>query len=193
SSSWPNTANTTITAKATSTAWRAARLRCWRVIAEVSARKIGTVPGGSMMTNSVTKAEISSCQSSTSTRSPPHPQRGSVPRRAPRQDRASAHHREPTEVLDALEHLGRGGVLPQRVLPARAVVVRATCVEQLVPGGYRAQPLALLRAVVAVVDLEALEPRGDHRVDHCFSHDPSPPIGTLVREHRDPSRVPDEH
>src|SRR5690606_15659892 len=98
-----------------------------------------------MMTNSVTKAEISSCQSSTSTRSPPRPHRGRVSRQAPRQDRASAHHREPTEVLDTLEHLGRGGVLPQRVLLARPVVVRGPCHEQPVPRGDRAQPFALDR------------------------------------------------
>ncbi len=52
-----------MTPNATATACRAARRRCLAVMFPVSARKIGTVPGGSMITNSVTKTSASSCQS----------------------------------------------------------------------------------------------------------------------------------
>ena len=61
----PKIANSTITSSATSTACRAARERAGPSIFEVSPRKIGTVPGGSMITNSVTKVAPSSCRFTT--------------------------------------------------------------------------------------------------------------------------------
>jgi hypothetical protein len=51
----PNSANTTITPKATMVACPASWFRSCRDRPRVSPRKTGTMPAGSMITNSVTK------------------------------------------------------------------------------------------------------------------------------------------
>src|SRR3954451_23418417 len=60
---WPKNANTTITTNDTVTAWRAARLTRSGGRPPVSDRKIGTVPTGSMITNSVTNALVNTVAS----------------------------------------------------------------------------------------------------------------------------------
>jgi hypothetical protein len=52
---WPNTAKAAMTRAATTTACQAARLRSRAPQSAVMARKIGTVPTGSVITSRVTK------------------------------------------------------------------------------------------------------------------------------------------
>ena len=110
--------------------------------AAVSARNIGSVPGGSMITNSVTKTSMKSCASDARrlTAGPPPLRRSPAPR-------------------SRVEHLGVGGVLAEPVALAGAVVVAGARVEQAQLGGQAPQVLALGRVVVAVVDLEAGQAR----------------------------------
>src|SRR6478735_4975904 len=125
-----------MTKNATITAWPASLLRIAWLRPLVRLRNSGTVPGGSMMTKSVTNTSPASFRSAAFT----------VPRS--RGDPAA------DLVEQRLEHVGRRGVLTEAVGLAVAVVVAGPGHEQAEVGGQPAEPGAGVGSVVPVVDLE---------------------------------------
>src|SRR5690348_12709109 len=102
-----------MTKNATMTAWPASRLRIAWLRPLVRLRNSGTVPGGSMMTNSVTKTSTRNFRSAALTA-----------RRSRRDPAADL-------VEQRLEDLGRRGVLAEPVGLAVTVVVARTGHQQV--------------------------------------------------------------
>src|SRR3954453_2971082 len=131
----------------------------------VRLRNSGTVPGGSMITKRVTNTSPASFRSAALT--------------------AARSRRDPAADLveECLEHVGRRGVLAEPVGLAVAVVVARARDQQAELPCQAAQPVARLRRVVPVVDLEAREPGGRHRVDRVLADGLAALLGRRVGEH----------
>src|SRR5829696_9912716 len=171
----PNRANTTMTTKATSTAWAASRLRIADDRPLVRLRNSGMVPGGSMITKSVTKTSPNSLPSEAVTASGGQDGRGAA--RLGEQ---------------GVDDRGIRGVLTEAVLLAAAVVVARPGDQQVELGGERTEPGPGLGRVVAVVHLEAGQPGGGHRGDGVLAHRPAALGGCRVSEHRHSPGLADE-
>src|SRR5680860_1522547 len=180
---WPKNANATITAKDTATACHAARLTVFAERPLVSDKKIGMVPIGSMITNSVTKTSVRSTTLRTSligTGSRGHDLGGVATGCG---GGLACKGNQPFVLI------GVGGVAADLVVDlAVAVVVAGPGGDQAEVARECSQGLPRSRVVVLVVDLDAgqsgLLQRRQPGLVECVMVVPRRP---RVRDHADPT------